>query len=316
MTRMLITGGCGFTGREFVKRALVDYEVHVLDNLRSGAYRLARLPLGELDLHAVDMRNVDAVQRVMDAARPRIIVHLAAMHFIPECESSPGEAISVNLQGTATMLDLAPDGCTFVFISSAAVYAPSDTFMAEETTEIGPGDVYGWTKAQGEQFVRYYSDKRRMDALVVRLFNVIGPGETNPHLVPEIVTQMRGDAGSVGIGNLTSKRDYIDVADVAEGLFRLSRYAMSGNLRGCDTVNLGTGKAYSVTDIIDSLKRASGRTFEVITDPARVRKVDRPLLLASTDKLRSLVGWSPATELDETMARLWADPDLPPIRGI
>ena len=310
LNRMLITGGCGFVGRELVRLAQEHHEVHVVDSLRSGERRVAGMDAQRFVLHRQDIREAKAVRQIMDHVRPNVIVHLAAVHFIPECEASPDLAVSINVQGTVNLLDSAPEGCAFVNVSSAAVYAPSDSALDEEASTLGPCDVYGWTKLHGEHYARYYSEKRGLPTMIVRLFNVIGPGETNPHLAPEITRQIKSGASIIELGNLTPKRDYIDVGDVADGLMRISQLIVGGSKVGCDVVNLGTGRAYSVMEVTEQLCRASGRTVEIRSEASRIRKVDRPLLLASTRKLQSLTGWTPKTTIEESAARIWADPEL------
>lgn len=307
MPRILITGGCGFVGREVVARAVDRFDVHVLDNLRSGAHRLARMPLDRFTLHAADIRDAQAVERVMAAARPDVVLHLAAIHFIPECEAYPDRAVSTNVLGSVTLLSAAPKGCRFINLSSAAVYAPVSTPLDEATTALQPMDVYGWTKLQTEQYAEYFGRAKGFEAWSVRLFNVVGPGETNPHLVPEVAAQLRGGATQVRLGNLTPRRDFIDVGDAAEGLIRLATATPGALSAECAVVNLGTGRAHSVEEVLRCLAEIQGTATQIVSDPARVRAVDRPVLQASTVRLQRALGWVPATPLRETFARLMAD---------
>lgn len=314
MARLLITGGCGFVGRELTRRSLSHFEVHVLDNLRSGPHRLRGMPATGFTLHEADIRDAEAVRRVVHLTQPDVIAHLAAVHFIPECESQPDLALSTNVLGTVNVLSAAARGSRVITISSAAVYAAVPTPLDEATTAVEPMDVYGWTKAQGEEWTRYFAARSGFEGWSVRLFNVIGPGETNPHLVPEMVQQLRQGAMTLRVGNIDPKRDFIDVGDAADGLLRLALAPVGalGSEPG-GAVNLGTGTAHSVREILDCLATVCGRAFTIESDPARVRAVDRPVLLASTERLRRVIGWVPGTPLKETVARIWAErPDTEP----
>ena len=82
-----------------------------------------------------------------------------------------------------------PKSCRFVFASSGAVYEPEEEPHTEFGSPLAPSDVYGYSKYHGEQYVRYFASAKGFPAVIVRLFNVVGPGETNPHVLPEIVAQ-------------------------------------------------------------------------------------------------------------------------------
>lgn len=300
----MVTGGIGYVGRELVRQLTEagGSEVHVIDNLACGEHRLSQMESTGMILHRVDIRDAASVKKVMQAARPEIIFHLAAVHYIPACEAAPGEATAINVAGTVNLLDAVENGARFVFASTAAVYAPDDQPHTETADSIGPVDIYGITKLQGEGFVRYFHDRGKVDGIIVRLFNVIGPGETNPHLVPAIVGQIARGEHRVQLGNLFPKRDYIDVGDAAEGFRRLG--AATGN-RGPLICNLGTGTSYAVRDVVEQIGKSARVALEIVQDPARVRANDRPLLCASTRTLESLTGWRPRKSIAESLQAAW-----------
>nr|WP_321983106.1 NAD-dependent epimerase/dehydratase family protein [uncultured Lichenicoccus sp.] len=307
--RICITGGAGYIGR-LLTRALYDsHEVLVLDRLDFGINRFRPEELSRFELSRTDLRDAAGVAAVIDRFAPGIIIHLAAAHFIPLCERDPGAAVETNVVGTANLLMAAPPECRFVFASSGAVYAPSKALHDENRSEIGPRDVYGFTKLQGEQYVRYFSKLRGLPAVIVRLFNVVGPGETNPHLLPEIVAQMKSGLTHVSLGNLWPKRDYIHVRDAASGFAAI---ALTGLVEAGETVvvNLGTSKQYSVEEMIQRLRDVSGQPFAIRHDPGRARAVDRPFLGASIEEIRSRFGWAPRFSIDDAIRDLWRNPDL------
>ena len=304
--RVLVTGGVGYVGRALVGQLAAEdrCEIHVLDNLASGEHRLDKMDRGTFTLHRADIRDANAVKDVMRAVSPQKIFHLAAIHYIPACERQPGNAVSVNVAGTVNLLDAAPSGTQFVFASTAAVYAPSDDAHVEEEIGSGPVDVYGLTKLHGETFVRYYQAQGRIAGAIVRLFNVVGPGETNPHLAPAIIEQLSDGKTRLSLGNLFPKRDYIDVADAALGFRKISAGARKEP--GLTICNLGTGRASEVGEMVHLIAKASGLDVSIVQDPARMRPVDRAMLRASTDRLRRLTGWTPQTTLEASMQRAWA----------
>jgi UDP-glucose 4-epimerase len=305
MTIALVTGGIGYVGRELVRQLIEagTAEVHVVDTLACGEHRLDSMETTRFTLHPADIRDPSAIAAVMDTVKPDIIYHLAAIHYIPLCETDPGNAIGVNVAGTVNLLDAAPKGVRFVFASTAAVYAPDENPHVERDEARGPIDIYGITKLQGEEYVRYYHSIGKIDGVIVRLFNVVGPGETNPHLVPAIIRQLSDGATDIQLGNLHPRRDYIDVADVARGFQVLG--AVSSADEGPVICNLGTGRTHAVVDVVTLIATAAGIEIHVTQDAARMRAVDRPMLRASTDRLQHLTGWKPEVTLAQSMARAW-----------
>ncbi len=304
--RVLVTGGVGYVGRELTAQLIQEGEnvVHVLDNLACGEHRLAHMDQTRFSLHRVDIRDATAVRNVIQEVQPDVVFHLAAVHYIPACEEAPGNAVAVNVVGTVNVLDAMPIGATLVFTSTAAVYAPSSEAHREDDIGSGPVDVYGITKKHCEDFIGYFHRKGLVRAVVVRLFNVVGSGETNPHLAPAIIEQLSDGATELKLGNLFPHRDYIDVSDVAKGLRLLSSAQPSGD--GPIITNLGTGRTSSVQDMVRLLTDATGRKVEIIQDQSRVRSVDRPMLKASVERLKEIVSWTPEKTLETSMRNAWA----------
>lgn len=308
MKRIIVTGGNGYVGRELVRILAADHEVCVVDNLVSAPNRFTAQDRDTFRFAEVDITDDASVARVFAEVRPDVVVHLAAVHYIPQCERDPVGALRTNLVGTMTVLAHMPAGGRFVFASSGAVYKPDAAPHREESAQ-QPADVYGLTKLHGEHYVANAAAVRGFDAAVVRLFNVVGPGETNPHLLPEIVAQLKAGRRKVRLGNLWPKRDYIHVKDAARG-FAAVALAEGGAPGDVSTVNLGTSRTSSVSEIVDMLREASQIPFEVEADDGRARKVDRPFLAADTARIRSRFGWTPLYTINDAIVDLWRDPQL------
>jgi UDP-glucose 4-epimerase len=308
-TRVLITGGNGYVGRYLTRMLRESCAVCVLDALRYGEWQFDAAERTALRLEEIDIRDPVRVPALMADFKPHVVVHLAALHYIPECESSPALAVSTNVLGTLNVLLACPEASRFVFASSGAVYKPEEQPHQEASSEVGPSDIYGFSKLHGEHYVRAIAMKRGLEAVVVRLFNVIGPGETNPHLLPELVAQLKAGRKVIELGNLSPRRDYIDVRDAAAG-FRAAAVGKAVEAGETCIVNLGTSQTYSVIDIVEKLRRISGIDFGIRQAEERVRKVDRPVLAADNSRIAKLFGWHASYTIDDTLSELWRKPDF------
>jgi UDP-glucose 4-epimerase len=307
--RIMITGGNGYVGRELCRRLYGQHQICVVDTMRYGASRFSAEESRRLRRFAVDVCDVAGLAAVSDAFRPQAVVHLAAIHYIPECEADPSLSVSTNVLGTVNAILACPPGCRFVFASSGAVYKPDLRPHCEADASVEPTDVYGLSKLHAEQYVRYLARLRNVAAVIVRLFNVVGPGETNPHLLPEMVAQLKAGRTGISVGNVSPKRGYIHVKDAASGF---AAATLDGDVAPGEavTVNLGTPSAYSVLDIARKLRRISGLPFTLEQDKARTRSVDRPILAADVSRIQALFGWRAQRTIDDALTEMWRDPDL------
>jgi UDP-glucose 4-epimerase len=177
---------------------------------------------------------------------------------------------------------------TVVFGSSAAVYPPREEANGE-ASEPGPMDIYGETKLIGEDLMRLFHRETGVPTTSARLFNVYGPDETNEHLIPAVLTQVRAGDRTIELGNLTPKRDFVHVTDVARALGTL----LTGSESGYATYNVGTGSPHSVREVVERTAEALGEEIEIVQDDDRVRESDRPHLEADVSAIRADHGWTP-----------------------
>ncbi len=304
-SNVLVTGGAGFIGSALVVHLQqAGHEVHVLDNLSFGLRQLARVP--DEQFHVADIRDQQATQAVFRRVAPEVVLHLAALHFIPYCNQHPVEACEVNMMGTMHVLDAAAACGTVrqLFVAStAAVYPVADGPMDEEHPT-GPMDIYGITKLMTEKLVQEFHQRTGIPTLIGRFFNAFGPNETNPHLIPEIQRQVLAGQRVLKLGNLDPKRDFIHTEDMCRAMQALLRTAGTGH----EVFNIGRGLEYSVREIVEAFERQLGEPLDIEVDPARVRKVERMHLLADVGKLKRVTGWEPRWSIDDGIATLLKEP--------
>ena len=297
-TRILVTGGAGFVGSHLTELLHGEADVAVLDDFSRG--RREWLPAELSETRAVDVREAADVLQLFSDFRPQCVVHLAAMHFIPAVDDAPELAEAVNVRGTQNVADAIRQFPVeqIVFASTAAVYPDSPEALSEDDP-VGPIDLYGRTKVAGEAILGEVAADVGAIATFARLFNVVGPRETNPHVVPEIIDQVRGGADEVSLGNVDTKRDFIDVRDVASALHVL----VDRREPGVTACNVGSGSTVSPRDTVALCAEILGREITIRLDPARTRKVDRQVLLSDNRQLLSY-GWRARYAFRDTLADL------------
>ena len=165
-----------------------------------------------------------------------------------------------------------------------------------------PYDVYGESKLTNEFQARRFQRETQIDTVAIRLSNVYGPRETNPHVIPEIMTQLIAGKRKIALGNIDPKRDFVYTSDVARGFVDLALQPLSG---GFHVVNLGSGKEYSIRELLEKLSSIVGEAVVYEKDPTRFRTTERMHLVADIECIQRLIGWQPQVSIDRGLKELY-----------
>jgi UDP-glucose 4-epimerase len=314
--RILVTGGAGYIGSHAVRLFLSrGHDVWVYDNLSMGhraAVPAERLIVGDLGEPA-------RLDQALVAHRIEAVVHFAAFAYVGESVGQPGKYYQNNLVNTLNLLDamrrLHID--RIVFSSTCATYGVPGKVPITEDEKQKPINPYGNTKLAVEMALADYAAAYNWGFAALRYFNASGASpdgdigedhEPETHLIPLVLQAVMGQRPAVTVFGSdyptpdgTCVRDYIHVDDLAEAhLLALEALAPGKHLR----YNLGTGRGYSVREVIRAAEEVTGKTVPVTEGSRRVG--DPPELVASAEKVQRELGWRPRyTDLRSILETAW-----------
>lgn len=322
----LVTGGAGFIGSHTCLELLAaGHDVTVVDNLDNSSEeslrRVQALTGRAPDFHRVDLRDAPALRAVFAGRRFDAVIHFAGLKAVGESGRIPVRYYDNNITGTLELLKAMEEhGCRrLVFSSSATVYGDPARVPITEDFPLTATNPYGRTKLFIEEILRdLCAADPRWTCVLLRYFNPIGahpsgrigedPRGLPNNLMPYVMQVAVGRLAELSVyGNDyptpdgTGVRDYIHVVDLALG--HLAALDRLDGLQGCVPVNLGTGRGYSVLEMVAAAAKASGRPV-----PYRVvarRPGDVATCFADPARASQLLGWQARRGIDEMCADHW-----------
>lgn len=314
---ILVTGGAGYIGSHTVAELLdLGEEVVVLDNLQTG--HKAALLGGKL--YEGDLRDKELLSKLFSENSIDAVIHFAANSLVGESMQNPGKYYDNNVFGTLSLLEAMKDAGVrrIVFSSTAATYGEPEKVPIEEGDRTEPTNVYGETKLMMERMMSWFDKVLGIKYVSLRYFNAAGAHESGKigedhrpesHLIPLVLQTALKQRPHIAVfgedyatPDGTCVRDYIHVSDLADAHVRAVNYLREGN--DSNVFNLGNGQGFSVKEVIETARKVTGLDIPVVTEPRRAG--DPAILVASSDKARSVLGWSPArTQLEEIISGAW-----------
>ncbi|WP_437177079.1 UDP-glucose 4-epimerase GalE [Orenia metallireducens] len=316
MRNVLVIGGAGYIGSHQVKKLNEKgYHVIVYDNLSTGYRDL--VTVGTLE--EGDLADKDRLREVFSKYDIDAVMHFAAFIEVGESVKNPAKYYRNNVINVINLLDVMLEYKikNFIFSSTAAVYGQAENMPIKESKIKQPINPYGKSKLMIEEILKDYDKAYGLKYTSFRYFNASGADESgiigekhNPetHLIPLILQTALGEREQIYIFGTdyntkdgTCIRDFIHVNDIAEahikGLERLFKGEES------ESFNLGSGKGYSVKEIIDKTKEVTNIDFKV--KEAERRKGDPAVLIADFSKAKQILGWEPKYNLEKIINTAW-----------
>lgn len=299
MTRTLVTGAAGFTGRYLTSLlAGQDHEVHGVVH-----YIPDETIADAAAVYVADLADRKAIARVVDEVRPQHVVHLAGIAFVGHDDIE--EMYRANVVGTRQLLEaltrLEERPRSVVIASSANVYGNAHEGVLEESFPSAPANDYGVSKVAAEYISQIYAT--RLPLIVVRPFNYTGRGQSDSFLIPKIVDHARQRAPVIELGNVDVARDFSDVRAVIDAYARLldAPQAIGG------TYNICSGRAVTLREVLELVSSLTGHRFEMRVNPALVRSDEVRSLSGSAVKLEEVIGKLVHIPLQETLRWMLED---------
>jgi UDP-glucose 4-epimerase len=315
---ILVTGGAGYIGSH-VTRDLLDkgYMVIVIDNLSTGH-------LQAVDKRALfifgDIGDEQLLDHVFTAFPIRAVMHFSSNCLVGESVVNPLKYYQNNVEKTIRLLTkmLEHHITNLLFSSTCATYGIPTVPVLTEAHPLQPINPYGRSKLMIETIIKDLSESAGLHYISLRYFNVAGAhlsaeiGEDHQpetHLIPNVIRHLQGKTNEVAIfgGDYptpdgTCIRDYIHVSDLAQAHILALEYLLQTK-QVAEVFNLGSEKGYSVLEIIKECETIANQKANVTVHPKRPG--DPPKLVASSEKVKTILGWKPSLNLNQIIQTAW-----------
>lgn len=289
---VLITGDQGFVGAHALARW-------------SSATGLSTLSSG------ADIRNKAGLIKCLHDYRPKVVIHLAAISFVPDSFRSPETTFDVNFIGTLRLLEaLADSGFSgrFLFVGTGDAYGlvPVEALPIREELPLRPRNPYAVSKVAAEALCYQWSQTGPFEVVMARPFNHIGAGQSPTFAISDFAKQIAEISAGIRppvlkVGNIDATRDFTDVKDVLKAYELLMSKGRNG-----EVYNVCSGVERSVRSLVERLLELAGVDAEIQNDPTRFRPSDQPRVCGDHTKLTRDTGWQPEVSMDETLMNLYS----------
>ncbi len=311
--KALVTGGNGFVGKHLITHLLEEGD-EVIACDRSGHSEISH---PHFQYQTLDITDSENCYKLFKKFSPDCIYHLAGVAFMPEAEKNFDRVLGVNVGGVSSLMNATKryieDSANYIrilFVSTAQIYGKvlaKDLPLTEESL-IKPDNKYSLTKYLAEQICNLHKENEKLEIVITRPFNHIGPGQNDRFVVSSFAKQLadiKKDLNEpvIEVGNLEAERDFTDVRDIVKA-YRLAI------CKGKGVYNLCSGNSVSIQSILNKLIEISGLKVKVVEDKDRMRPSEVKSFYGSFDKAQKELAWKPNLSLEESLAdvyRYWLE---------
>jgi len=293
----IVTGGAGFIGSTLVRELVkANANVVVVDNFLSGKIEFLDDVKDSIKLEKISIMDVEFT-KVLEKNDADFVFNLAAMPYIPDCYSHPKEFFEVNSLGALhVLLACKKTGVERVIqYSTSEVYGGAQRVPMDEHHPLNPMSTYAVSKVAADRICYTLHYEQDLPVIILRQFNVYGPRETHPYIIPELISQL-SKSNKLNLGNVNARRDLTYVEDAARSAMALMLHKKAEG----QVFNSGTGIDYSVREMAEQIAEVMGvRDLTISLDESRLRPLDVEMLQANYFKITHLTGWVPKITFKE-----------------
>lgn len=320
MRKVLITGCSGFLGQKLLETRTGESflenvpgcqkqtntrqnEIHDIH----GITEIMDYESPAITVHHVDIRDKENVFSVVEAVKPDVTFHLAAIANVGYAWKNQTSTYEINFIGSSNLLEALAKfspGSRVLLMSTAELYGKSQREVMDESTPTSASNPYALSKKAMEMLADLYLEAKKLDIIKLRSFNFTGPGQDRKFVAADFSFQIaeieKGKREPViRVGNLSAIRDISDVRDIARFLKVIANKGESGGI-----YNLCSGKAYSIQHLLDILLSLARVKIDVVIDEDKFRPIDIPRLVGDNRRIREIFGLEPEYSIEQTLTDL------------
>jgi GDP-4-dehydro-6-deoxy-D-mannose reductase len=308
-TKILVTGIGGFVGTHLAHYLVQEHAHEVYGTVLFPVAEHPHLSQLGVQLTQIDLTDEFQVKNLLDTVKPDQIFHLAGQSFVPESFRAPWETLHTNIKSQLNLLDTMAQQQTsarILIVGSAEVYGrvPLEDLPVDESQLLAPTSPYSVSKVAQDMLAFQYFHSHNVQAIRVRPFNQIGPGQSERFVAPSFASQIASiEIGAkepvIRVGNLEAIRDFTDVRDMVRAYSLMMQYGIPG-----EVYNVGTGIGHSIKELLEIMISLSRKPVDIQSDPELMRPIEVPVMLCNPARFKAATQWKPEFTFDQTLSSI------------